>query len=216
MRTAVLLICFFAATGSAQQPPKSMIRGEVILQGPDAPAGSFAAKPKVLCRSGMTYCRVEEAPDPEHGIHGVLIISEPQIWMVNLMTKTAQHGVDPGPTFNCHMPLFPAVTPQTVDDESNQVMALEFGLELEFFKGKGAIAEKGPVLQGKETTAYRATIGKVDLALFTYGNPEHPLAAARKRGDKSEIVWFSGYGPMDFDPKLFAKPEDVKIVEMKM
>jgi hypothetical protein len=27
------------------------------------------------------------------------------------------------------------------------------------------------------------------------------------------IYWYSGYGPVDFDPKLFEKPENVKIEE---
>jgi hypothetical protein len=35
-----------------------------------------------------------------------MIINEPEIWMVNLLSKTAQHYVDSGPTFSCRMPMF--------------------------------------------------------------------------------------------------------------
>jgi hypothetical protein len=28
------------------------------------------------------------------------------LWMVNLFSKTARHGVDPGPTFNCRQVIF--------------------------------------------------------------------------------------------------------------
>jgi hypothetical protein len=113
-----------------------MTKVEVFLEGPDIPAGSFATKPKVMYRAGTRYCRTEEAPDPENGIHGLAIVNEPDYWMVNLLKKTAQHAVDPGPTFNCHLPIFP-------DTEKD----LEFGFELEYFKKKGAIPQKGPVLQ---------------------------------------------------------------------
>jgi hypothetical protein len=33
----------------------------------------------------------------------------------------------------------------------------------------------------------------------------------RKHGEKTDIFWYSGYGQVEFDRKLFAKPENVKI-----
>jgi hypothetical protein len=215
MRNIVLLACLLGGTSVAEQPPTSMTKVEVILQSPDVSAGSFAAKPKVMYRAGNRYCRIEEAPDPERGIHGLMIVNEPDYWMVNLLAKTARHGLDPGPTFNCHLPIFPLDAPQSLDDESKQVMQLEFGLEFAFFRGRGAIPEKGPVLQTKETMLYRAKVGNVALALFTYGTPERPVAVARQRGDKSDLFWYSGYGQIQFDPKLFSKPENVKIEDSK-
>ena len=188
----------------AQQLPKVMTRVEVVLEGPDVPAGSFATKPKVIYRAGSRYCRTEEAPDTELGSHGLAIVNEPDYWMVNLMKKTAQHAVDPGPTFNCHLPIFP-------DADKN----LEFGFEPEYFKNKGASRQEGPVLQGKQTTLYKVDAGDATLALFTYGTPERPMAVSRVRGDKGEIFWFRGWGDLPFDAKLFAKPEDVKIVDQK-
>jgi len=128
--------------------------------------------------------------------------------MVNLMTKTARHTVDPGPTFDCHMPLF-------TDDPGKEASALEFGLEMGFFKSKGAAAHPGKVLQGKQTTQYQIEVGSSKLALFTYGTPERPLAVGRVRGDDGEIYWYSGYGDVPFDAKLFAKPEGVKIEDSK-
>ena len=55
----------------------------VRLESPEVPGQSFAAKPKTLYRAGTGYCRTEELPDPEHGIHGLMIINEPDVWMVN-------------------------------------------------------------------------------------------------------------------------------------
>lgn len=214
MKRLLLIACILCGASAAEQP-KSMTKVEVILQSPDAPPGSFAAKPKVMYRAGERYCRVEEAPDPDHGIHGLMIVNEPDYWMVNLLAKTARHGLDPGPKLSCHLPIFAEGTPEPPDEESKQVRQLEFGLELEFFRSKGAVSEKGPVLQTKETMMYKAKIGDTELALFTYGTPERPLGVVRQRGTKHEIFWYSGYGQLAFDPKFFAKPENVKIEDSK-
>jgi hypothetical protein len=198
-----LLAVALVHTSSAQQPPKVMTKVEVFLEGPDIPAGSFATKPKVMYRAGTRYCRIEEAPDPGNGIHGLAITNEPDAWMVNLVSKTAKHMVDPGPTFNCRLPIFP-------DADKD----LEFGFELEYFKGKGAVPQKGPEMQAKSTTVYKVDVGNgTALALFTYGSPERPMLVSRVRGDKGEIFWFTGWGDLPFQPALFAKPEGVKIAD---
>jgi hypothetical protein len=62
MNRLLLLICVLAGAIFAEEPPKQMTKIEVVLQSPDAPAGSFAAKPKMFYRAGNRYCRVEEAP----------------------------------------------------------------------------------------------------------------------------------------------------------
>jgi hypothetical protein len=215
MKNVLFYLSLLCGISAAQQPPKNMTKVEVVLQSPDAPAGSFAAKPKVFYRAGNRYCRIEEATDSEQGMHNLLIVNEPDYWTVNLVTKTGQHSVDPGPTFNCHLPVFAYGTPQSLDEETRQIRQLEFGQEFEFFKEKGATAEKGPVLQTKETLVYRAKVGTAALALFTYGTPERPLAVALQREGKSDLFWYSGYGQINFDSKLFAKPENVKIEESK-
>ena len=204
MRTTLLVALALLHTAQAQQPPKIMTKVEVFLQSPDIPAGSFATKPKVMYRAGSRYCRIEEALDAENGIHGLAVLNEPDVWMVNLVTKTAKHMVDPGPTLNCHLPIFP-------DTDKD----LEFGLEMEYFKRKGATPQKGPVLQNKSTTLYKIEASDATLAMFTYGTPERPKLVSRVRGDKGEIFWFTGWGDLPFDPALFTKPQGMKIEEQK-
>jgi hypothetical protein len=192
-----------------------MTKMQVQLQSPDVPADSFAAKPKVMYRAGSQYCRIEEQPDPTQGIHDMMIISEPDAWMINLATMSGKHMVDPGPSFNCRLPIFADIAANLPEEERKQILGLEFGLELEFFKAKGATPHSGGIQQGQQTTAYMLSFGESKLALFTYGTPERPLSAAWLRGEKHEIFWYSGYGQLDFDRKLFEKPNDVKIEEFK-
>lgn len=208
MKTYIIFVLLFAGLGFAQDAPRTMTKIEIVLQGTKIPAESFAAKPKTLYRAGSRYCRTEEAEDTERGIHGLLIVNEPDAWLINLMTKTAGHLVDPGPTFRCHMPVF-------ADDPETEASGLEFGRELEFFKLKGAATKHGIVLQEKQTTQYQLEIGNSKLALFTYGTPERPLAVGRVRDGEGEIFWYSGFGEVPFEAGLFAKPEGIKIEEGK-
>jgi hypothetical protein len=214
-----MLACLLITPLAAQQPPtqqqpKTMIRLQVQLDSPEASKNSFAAKPKIIYRAGTQFCRLEEEPDPERGIHGLMITNEPDAWMINLATNSAQHMVDPGPTFNCRMPIFAGQLSSLPEDEAKQVQVLEFGHELEFFKANGAVAHPGMVLQTKQTILYKLTFGDSAVALFTYGTPERPVAAAWTRGDKHEIFWYSSYEPIDFDGRVFARPEHVKIEEV--
>lgn len=200
---------------NAQQLPETMTKLSVRLQGPDIPEESFTAKPKLMYRGGNGYCRTEELPDPEHGIYGLMIINEPEIWMVNLLNKTAQHYVDSGPTFNCRMPMFRGDEVKSAADLKNPLLELEFGQEIAYFKGKGATPKEGPVLRDKPTNVYTSEVGDSQLFLFTTGTPERPWAVARQHANIREIFWYGTYEQLPFDPKLFAKPVDVKIEEAK-
>jgi hypothetical protein len=193
-----------------------MTKVVVRFESPDVPEASFVAQPKTMYRAGTRYCRIEELPDTEHGIHGLVVVSEPDEWLVNLLTKTAQHQVDPGPTFNCRLPVFVSAEDiKSVEDTRSQLMGLEFGREFAYFEGKGATSGPGPTLQGKTTTAYTVEIGDSQLLLFSSGKPEKPVAVTRQRGSKREVYWYGTYEEVPFDPQLFVKPEGVKIEDVK-
>jgi len=100
-------------------------------------------------------------------------------------------------------------------DDSQEVSALEFGFGMDFFRSKAAAGQGGAVLEGKQTTRYQVEVGGSKLALLTYGSAEHPLAVGRGRANSGEILWYSGYGEVPFDAKLFARAEGVKIQESK-
>lgn len=186
----------------------------VKFESPETPKESFAAQAKLMYRASSRYCRIEENPDLEHGIHGLLITNEPNSWMVNRLDKTARHILDPGPTYNCRLPMFVNDT-KSAADLKGPMMQLEFGREVEFFRPRSPAPNAGPSLQGKATMAYTVTIEDSQLFLFTSGNPEVPVAVIRKTDKTREIYWYGEYAQLSFDAKLFAKPEGVKIIEVK-
>lgn len=181
---------------------------------PEIPKDSFAAQPKRMYRASSRYCRIEENPDLEHGIHGLLIMNEPHTWMINRLAKTARHMVDQGPTFNCRMPIFvDAEEIKSTEDLKKPLLQLEFGRELEFFRSQSGAPSPGPVMRGKATMVYTVGAGDSQLFLFTGGDPEAPVAVVRKNDKTREIYWYGEYTQLPFDAKLFAKPEGVKIEE---
>lgn len=192
-----------------------MTKLTVRLESPAILAGTFAAEAKTLYRSGERHCRTEEVPDTAQGIHGLMIINEPDVWMVNRLNKTGRHFVDPGPTFICRMPIFIDDQVKTAADTKSPLLELEFGQELDYFRRKGTVPQPGPVLRGKSTTVYRATVGDSQLILFTTGTPEQPWALVRQFGPMRETFWYNSYEQLPFNPGLFAKPTGIQMEEAK-
>ena len=191
-----------------QSSPKTMTKLIVRFESPDAPPFSFPALPKTMYRAGTRYCRIEELPDPEHGIHGLIVINEPDIWLANRQNKTVRHQTDPGPTFNCRLPMFiEHEAQQSALNTGNPLEGLEFGRELAFFKGKAAATSPGPPLQGKATQAYTLQIGASQLFLFTRGIPEKAVAVVKESASKREVYWYLVYEELPFDTALFSEPE---------
>lgn len=99
------------------------------------PADDFVAQPRTLYRLGDRYGRLEEPFNAKDNVHLLVVVSEPDIWMANLVDMSGQHLVDPGPTFEFHAPILDAV-------ESAFWRQLEFGCEEPFMKAVGARAEE--------------------------------------------------------------------------
>jgi hypothetical protein len=204
----MLYVCLLAGITLGQAAPKTMTKLVVRLVQPDTPPSSFAARPKTMYRAGTRYCRIEEVPDPAHGIHGLIVVNEPNAWFINLLKNTAQLQIDPGPKFNCRLPIFGG-------DSSDQLMKLEFGQELAYFNEKQVAPVPGPTIYGKSTKAYEIDTGIYRLVLFTSGEPERPVAVEKEQGEKRETYLYSVYETIPFEPKLFEKPEGVTIQNAK-
>jgi hypothetical protein len=204
----------FALLGGGFQTssvPVKMTNMIVQMTGADIPAESFAAKPKVYWRASTQYCRIDEEPDPKNGIHGRVIINEPDVWLVNLADNTARHIVDPGPTFNCRLPIF-ATDQETAKSKLGE---LEFGREMEFFQANGAKSVEGPKLQFK-ADYYELTIGDSILKLVERSDIHAPLLIALIQGEKVvQVRYLLWDDQVPFKADLFARPMGVTIEEQK-
>ncbi len=197
---------------AVEPPPKTMTRLVVRLESAEMKTGSFAAQPKTFYRAGARYCRVEEPDDPDNYIRGLVIMNEPDVWMVNLAARQGRHLVSPGAA-RCRLPIFTLEEVKSAPDLKQPLLDLEFGRELQFFKKKAGQPQAGPVLQGKPTNSYTVKLGDAELLLFSSGTPEVPLAVILKKGVAEYTYAYDSYQQLPFDAKLFSKPKDVKIRE---
>jgi hypothetical protein len=209
---AVAMAVFPHNALGAEEPPKTMIHLIAQMSGTNILPGSFAEKPKVMWRASNSYCRIDEEPDPNQGLHLRTIMNEPDSWLVDLASKRAKHMVDHGPTFNCRMPIFAL----SMEMYKSKIGELEYGHELEFFHGNGAQRVSGPKLESFQADYYEIAVDTSVLKLVERADIHVPILIALVQGEK---VWQVRYllweDQVPFKADLFAKPADVTMEEIK-
>jgi hypothetical protein len=209
----VLVALFFSVSGfCADDPPRTMIHVIVQLSGTDIADGSFAAKPKAFWRASNSYCRSDEEPDPAQGLHLRTIMNEPDSWLVDLASNRAKHMVDPGPTFNCRLPIFAF----SMEMFKSKVGGLEYGHELDFFQKNGARQVDGPELQSFKANYYKLALDGMVLILVERVDLHVPIRIALLQGEKiTEVKYLLWEDQIPFKADFFAKPSGVSIEEVK-
>jgi len=186
-----------------------MMRVTTKIVEPKPEAGSFLAQPKTVWRAGTKYSRTAEAPDSTNRIHALAIIHEPDAWMINLFDGSGRHLVDPGPTFNVHLPIF-----EEHSGVKTKLNELEFGKELQFFTMNGAKQSAGEMIDGKSTNRYEVSISGSRLVLWTDAKSKKPVRISRIQGvQRQSIAYLSYDDALAFDPTLFQPPTGITFVD---
>ncbi|MBZ5602667.1 MAG: hypothetical protein LAO79_10210 [Acidobacteriia bacterium] len=63
--------------------------------------------------------------------------------------------------------------------------------------------------------AYLIQLADSQLFLFKSGSPGVPVAVIMSTEKGRSIFWYGEYEEVPFDPKLFAKPQGLKVEELK-
>lgn len=105
--SVVVFSSLLVPSAVSQETPKTMTKISIRGVEPAPNPESFEAQPKIFWRAGTRYARIAESSDPQKRIHGLVIIKEPDIWMINLFDNSGRHMIDPGPSLNVHIPVFP-------------------------------------------------------------------------------------------------------------
>lgn len=188
----------------AQAADDKMLYVEYRLAGKQIAADSFDAQTKKVWRIGEKYLRFEDAPNPQTKIHGLIIVAEPDIWIVDRNTNQAQHAVDPGPSYKIHFPLFASET-------SEKLRQLEFGRELEYFNENDAQKLPDQDVDGTKCKVLRLEIDDRKVTLFLKTN-DMPLQITVKSAEYEYAMRFLRY---DADRKpdklLFQLPPGVQL-----
>jgi hypothetical protein len=166
---------------------------------------------KTMWRATSSFCRTEEEPDPKQNLHLVTIMNEPDAWLIDLANNRAKHMVDPGPTFNCRLPVFAFSQAMA----TGRIGELEFGRELEFFRTHGAKQVEGPNLTSFKALYYELKIDDATFELVEREDIRAPIMIALIQGEKVTKVRYSLWEELPFKAELFAKPAGVNVEEQK-
>lgn len=190
--------------------PERMVKVVFRDATPGLDPNAFAAKPKVLYRLGTRFGRLEESADPALGIHGLMITSEPDLWMINLATKTGKHMLDPGEPYHFHAPILAG------PNDPEFLKSFEFGCELAYMKAKSVAPEAAPI-ETRKLDSYRVTEGNRTIFLAVDSKLQKPVAAALYEGGRivAYLKYLSYDANLEPDLSLFEPPSGVKMSESK-
>jgi len=175
---------------------------------PSITRDSVEGSTRKIWRSGARYMRLQEAPDPQRHLHELVIINEPDVWMLNLIDNVAKHIVDPGPTYNAHFPVF--------QNESKRLTGLEFGREQEFFAASDAHPSPDEVIDGVNCSVQTLDLESSTVRLYLRRSTGLPFQVSIVNARHAYAVRYDRYEPrLPLEPALFMAPVGAKIVEGK-
>ena len=205
------LVCCATPAYAATCAPRTLVHIITVDVTPGVSAQAFTAQPKGLYRIGSDKMRIEEALDSANGIHGLIVIAEPNIWMVNLHDHTGKHIVDPGPTFFAKAPIFgmPEVSPKLSD--------LEFGCEAEFLTANAASAVRSEQIGNTEYTVYRVDDNSDAVEILEKTGSNTPaFARYYHQGKLASVFRYDLYATgLANNPDRFVPPSGVRYSEAK-
>ncbi|WP_156970691.1 hypothetical protein [Andreprevotia chitinilytica] len=178
---------------------------------PDLPKDSFARKPKIIYRSGITQARVEESLDEKLNLQNLYVMNNQDAWIVNLVDKKGKHFVDRNPPFSVRMPIFIDSDPSFPADLFKE---LQFGCETGFFNSYNSPQKE---LKTESGTIYEQAVGANHwLAVLTRetptGVPSH-MFLLHDNKVVSTLQYNSFFELPKINPDLFKKPENVTFTE---
>lgn len=193
-------------TLGAQAADDKMFFAEYRVVSADLPASSPEAQPRKIWRLGKEFLRFEDVPNPETKIDGLIIVDEPDIWIIDRNKGQGQHATDPGPQYAVHFPIFPR-------EQSEKLKQLEFGSELKFFRDNGAREVASQTVDGIKCKLHRLELDDRELTLFL--KPDNlPLQIEVQSESVKYAVRFLRYDPDQRpDMSLFKVPPGIKIIE---
>lgn len=203
------LLGALAVLSVGKEHPKTMVKVTIRLIEPKPERDSFAAQPRTVWRAGSKYARIAEATDSPHHIHGLMIIDEPQVWMINLYDRSGKHIIDPGPSLDVKIPIF-----QFPNEEKSELQNLEFGREIECMTAHNT-KSTGTLPLGKKTNQYKVALNGGDLTLWVDAKTEKPVRISYSKSGETQAFEYLDYEYLPFDPSLFQPPAGIVLVDAK-
>jgi len=199
----LILALFMTPDALAGCAPEKMVRITFRNATPELEDGSFATLPRTICRLGKHYSRLEEAPDTEHGVHGLIVTNQRDTWMVNLAMKRGRHIVDDAEQYDFHAPI--------IGGRKTPFPGFEFGCELAWMEGRG-VKPVPVIVGGMDLLRFEASAEGLTVVLLVDPNDGLPRSVEVTRS--GELIYRLRYDNyltgLEPDMTLFARPAGIR------
>lgn len=212
MLVRFLLLCLALSAGFQAEPARAaepLIYVEFQPLSDRIKPGTFQASTRKIWRVGRRYLRFQEAPHPEAKVHGLIISDAPNSYMINLYTRTGRHIVDPGPSIDVILPVFPEI-------RHKRLRELEMGHEFEFFDAEKPSVRRGVTVDGVKSDRYVVRLDGYEVTLHARAGTRTPTSISLKHKNYQAAVKYLKHkvgGTVDYS--LFKVPEGIKLVRVK-
>lgn len=190
--------------------PAGLFRAVVRNVTPGLMAADRAAGPRTLYRLGDRFMRSEEDPDTQSGDQNIVVVAEPDLWVLNTPTRRARHGRDPGPDLVVKAPILPQSfgLPEAFK-------GLEFGCEPDWVARNAAQALRQVSWGGIAATFHQVTSGDHTVVVLMDQRRKEPLVISYLRQGKPLLVLrYDDYrAGMPERPQLFEAPKGYTVTE---
>jgi hypothetical protein len=210
-KLAAVAAALCATPALAQAPdagcaPQGLIHVVVRNVTPGLAPTDPTAQPREIWRQGAAFLRSVEAAS---GGERMIIVSEPNIWLVDTAKGQARHAVDPGPTLAVHAPVLP------VEGTPGPLLRLEFGCEAQFVAAYAPRVEREVDIGGLKAGLHTVTVGDRAVAILMDEARQAPISIGYlQAGQPRFVVRYHLYERnLLANPQLFAPPKGVEIVD---
>ncbi len=163
---------------------------------------------KILYLAGDRYARVEQPADGVSDRVNLIIVNEPDVWLIDGRNKTGNHSTNSGPDFRVHNPILGPDCP-------DELFGFEFGHEVDFLKRAG-VKTLGFKQIGERTCATKQFAAKnylVTVSIDTKKNVPVELKAFLDGEMKFTVEYLNYEIGLPFNSSLFEPPKDVHVSE---
>ena len=199
---SLLVLCSIPTLEPA--PPVTKVVFRLIPPDSFSPPASVA--PKTIYVAGDRYARIEQ---PGHAdTKNLIIVSEPDIWVVDGEKKQASHMINPGPDLTVHNPILGPEGPEDLFD-------FEYGRELRFFEHVTTKSLGFKEIEGIGCDVHELRSGDYRIVMNVTRVKNIPHSIQIFLNDRPVLhLQYLGYEKdIPFDPALFRPPDGIQITE---
>jgi len=202
-----LCATILCAVGCQKAQPV-MTRMEFSLTAPDLQVDSVGARPKTIYLAGKTCARIEQYADVSSDLKNLIIVREPEIWLVDIRRKTVGHSTNRSNDLTVHNPILGPDGPE-------DLIEFEYGHEVEFFNKAHTSHLGRKKWRGIECDVREVASGDYRFRLYRDRSTNLPvkIEALKNGAIMFDVQYLSYRNDILFDPSLFQPAADLTVVE---